>query len=115
MKKDVVHQKSYFTAKQYLGFPRFRAIRLYEICEIFKNTFETTNNFVEHLLTAAPVKCYLKIVDFVIVSYHSHSKTGDDFFMAVRFIMGFIIPFSKESMKVKKVTSFDLFDTCVEK
>ena len=29
--------------------------------------------------------------------------------------MGFIIPFSKESMKVKKVTSFDLFDTCVEK
>ena len=26
-----------------------------EICEIFKNTFENTNNFVEHLRTAAPV------------------------------------------------------------
>ena len=30
-----------------------------EICENLKNTFENTNNFVKHLRTAAPVKCYL--------------------------------------------------------
>ena len=30
-----------------------------EIREIFMNTFENTNNFVEHLRTAASVKCYL--------------------------------------------------------
>ena len=30
-----------------------------EICEIFKNTFENTDNFVEHLRTGASVKCYL--------------------------------------------------------
>ena len=27
--------------------------------EIFKNTFENTNNSVEHLRTGARVKCYL--------------------------------------------------------
>ena len=30
-----------------------------EVCESFKDTFEKTNNFVEHLRTAALVKCYL--------------------------------------------------------
>ena len=40
-----------------------------EICEIFKNTFENTNNSVEDLRTGTCVECYLKIVDFVIISY----------------------------------------------
>ena len=30
-----------------------------EECEIFKNTFENTNNSVEYLQTGALVKCYL--------------------------------------------------------
>ena len=42
-----------------------------EICELFKNTFENSNNSVEHLRTGALVKCYLEIVDFAIMSYLS--------------------------------------------
>ena len=30
------------------------------ICKICINSFENTNNFVEHLQTAAPVKCSFK-------------------------------------------------------
>ena len=30
-----------------------------EMWEIFKNTFENNQNFLKHLRTAAPVKCYL--------------------------------------------------------
>ena len=42
-----------------------------EMCETFKSTFENSNNFVEHLRTAARVKSYLEIADFLIMSYHS--------------------------------------------
>ena len=50
-----------------------------EIGEIFKNTFENINKFVQHLQTAAPVNCYLLPIE-------SFCQKGDDFFMAVRFI-----------------------------
>ena len=60
-----------------------------EICGIFKNTFENTNNFVEHLQ-----RCSCKVLFsncyFVIITYHNNlrdfGQTGDDFFTAVRFI-----------------------------
>ena len=43
-----------------------------DILEIFKNTFENINSLVEYLQTAAPAKCYLSNVNFVIISYHSY-------------------------------------------
>ena len=76
-----------------------------EICEIFKNTFKNTNNYVEYLRTAAPVNGYLW-------SFEIFCQTGDNFFMAVFIHYWCCLPFSKESMKVKKVSDFDLFNTC---
>ena len=58
-----------------------------EICEIFKSTFENSNNAVEHLWTGARLKCYLEILDYIIsYSFESFRQIGDDFFMAVKFI-----------------------------
>ena len=57
-----------------------------EICKIFRNTFENTNNSVEHLRSYKVL-----FVDFVIISYRSHlrifvEKVGDSSFMAKKFI-----------------------------
>ena len=57
-----------------------------EICKIFRNTLENTNNSVEHLRS-----CKVLFVDFVIISYRSHlrifvEKVGDSSFMAKKFI-----------------------------
>ena len=72
-----------------------------ENCEISKNTFEDTSNFVENLGTAAPVKCYLQIADFVIISYPSYLRV---FVKQVTIFYGsqaqsLLILFSKESVK----------------
>ena len=50
-------------------------------CENFRNIFENTNNSLDNLRSC---KGYLSIVDFVIISYHSHliifvEKVGDEF------------------------------------
>ena len=69
MKVQASWIKSNFTFKFYTA-----QVLSSEICEIFKNTFENTNNSVEHLRTGARVKCYLSVVDFVIISYHGHVR-----------------------------------------
>ena len=40
-----------------------------KFAKFLKTTFENTNNSVEHLRS-----CYLQIVDFVIIPYHSHLR-----------------------------------------
>ena len=57
-----------------------------EVCKIFRNTFEKTNNSVEHLRSYKVL-----FVDFVIISSRSHlrifvEKVGDNSFMAKKFI-----------------------------
>ena len=85
-----------------------------EICEIFKNPFENTNNSAEHLRTGARAQCYLEIVDFVIISDQSRLrvfvKQVKNFYDSE--VHSLLIPFSKESMKVKKVSKLNLLDTC---
>ena len=57
----------------------------------------SNKNFVEHLRTAASVKYYLYIVDFVIISY--------TVFFCGSEVHLLLIPFPKESIKVKKVSN----------
>ena len=41
-----------------------------EVAKFLRTPLETQNRFVENLRTGARVKCYLKIVDFVIISHN---------------------------------------------
>ena len=41
-----------------------------EVVKFLRTPLETQNRFVENLRTGARVNCYLKIVDFVIISYN---------------------------------------------
>ena len=85
-----------------------------EICQIIKNTFENTNNFVEHLKTASSVKyLYCWLCDYIISQlFESFFPTIDSIFFCGSEVHSLLIPFSKESIKVKKVLNFSLFDTC---
>ena len=80
------------------------------LCSHHINTFENTN-ICEHLV---PVKCYLQIADFVIISHHnSHLRIFveqvtifyDKEFNSLQ------IPFSKESTHffVRQLKSFKYF------
>ena len=62
------------------------------------------------------ITCYLKIVNFVIFSYHGHlrsfvEKVGDDCFFGSE-VHSLLISFSKEKMKVKKLSNLILLDIC---
>ena len=87
-----------------------------EVCEIFKNTFESTNNSLEYLQTGTNVKCYLEIADFVIISYimviSVFLPNRWHFFFCGSEVHPLLIPFSKENMKVKKVSNLNLLDMC---
>ena len=78
----------------------------------------STNDFVEHLRTAASVKYYLYIVDYIISQsfervFVKHMTTF--FAFCGSEVHSLLMLFPKESIKIKKVSNFKaLFDTCAK-
>ena len=82
-----------------------------EICVIFKKTFWEHQQFHRPFALVKSVICKLLILWlYHIIVIWEFYLVCDDFSMTVKFII--LIPFSKESMKVKKVSNLNLLDTC---
>ena len=81
-----------------------------EIYENFKNTFENTNRSLEHLRSCKVLFINCWFCNYIIVIWEFLSSRWRFFYGSEA--LSLLMPFSKESMKVKKASNLNLLDTC---